>query len=159
MYGHKSNDCVDTYQWISYIHSRDEQRGKSNDFAKATPFTASPYQHNRSSPGLVLTFSNLIFLIDCIINHANTSWVCGMLLSMLLLLLYSPLVYFPFTICYFQFPATFHSTPKQKSCSLFSNFYSLIAIQPTAIFPQLCSLCIIIDPNHGCVCPQFFAQS
>lgn len=59
--------------------------------------------------------------------------------------------YSPFTICYFQFPVAFHSTPKQKSCALFSNFCSLITIQCTAIFPQLCSLCIIIDTNHGCV--------
>lgn len=39
------------------------------------------------------------------------------------------------------------------ACS--ANFIH-IAIQPTAIFPQPCSLCIIIDPNRGCVCPQFF---
>ena len=57
----------------------------------------------------------------------------------------------PLTSCSFQFPVTFHSTPKQKSCALFSNFCSLITTQLTAIFPQPCSLGIIIDPDHGCV--------
>ena len=99
---------------------------------------------------MVLTFSNLISLTDCIVNHANTSSVCGMLLSIILLLLYSTLVCSPLTSCSFQFPVTFHSTPKQKSCALFSNFCSLITTQLTAIFPQPCSLCIIIDPDHGC---------
>ena len=82
-----------------------------------------------------------------------------MLLPMLLLLLYSTLAYSPFTICYFQFPVAFHSTPKQKSCALLGNFCSLITIQCTATFPQLCSLCIIIDPSHGCVWGLFVLNS
>lgn len=73
-----------------------------------------------------------------------------MLLSMLLLLLYSTLVCSPLTSCSSQFPVTFH-TLLNRSRVLCSAIFVHLLLQLTAIFPQPCSLCIIIDSDHGSV--------
>lgn len=49
-----------------------------------------------------------------------------------------------------KFSVTFHCACKQKPCTLFSNFQSLVAVQLTTIFPQP-ETCIIIDPDHDWV--------
>lgn len=75
-----------------------------------------------------------------------------LLLPMLLLLLYSILCLFStYHLLLSKCPVTFHSAPKQKSCTLFSNFHSLIAVQHAAIFPQPWSFCILIDLGNGWV--------